>query len=490
MSGKLESQVISAPGFKGLNSQDASADLPDGFALTASNCVIDKFGRVGSRKGTTPLDATTIGKVEYLGEVNGSILVGTATAFYLNGIKAFDATKGHVTQSASIAFYQGGPSNLVLVSSVEVPLRFDGSKVTALAIAAYPPGMSVDDFKPSTIISGFGRLWAAGPNGGSILYFCDTLNPLNWATGSAGKLDLTTIVGEDTITGMAIHNNSIVIFLRNNILIYSGASNPAGLALTDTINGLGCIARFSIQCTGEDVIFLSRTGIRSLNRTVQEKSAPLSELSKNVRDALMEAVSASSEPSIKSVYSQENSFYLLSIPEATTTYCFDTRIQGQWRATTWTLAPTALLSTIKGALLFGGASGPLKYGGYNDSGKSFRMAYATSWITAGVPTTIKILKKLSTIVVGGGASLTLKTAWDYRPHSVVRSLPIKGRPVSLFGQALFGQALFARGPTINSTGVSAGGSGCALQVSVEADVYNEAVSIQTIGLYMKIGKSL
>ena len=46
----LQPYAITAPGFYGLNTQDSSLDLASGFALSAVNCVIDQYGRVGSRK--------------------------------------------------------------------------------------------------------------------------------------------------------------------------------------------------------------------------------------------------------------------------------------------------------------------------------------------------------------------------------------------------------------------------------------------------------
>lgn len=491
MSSPLQSQAIAAPGFKGLNSQDASADLPEGYALTASNCVIDKFGRIGSRKGLLPIGPQTLGKVTFLGEVRGVQIEASNTAFTVNGVFAYAAVDGHETQGATMALNVGGAEYLVMSSSSAVPLIFDGAVVTPLAITGHPPGLSAADFRPSIITTGFGRLWAAGPGGGTVVYFSDTLNPRNWSSGVAGRLDLTSVVGEDTITGIVMHNNSLVIFLRNNILIYSGAAAPASMALSDTINGLGCIAKYSIQRTGEDVIFLSRTGVRSLNRTIQEKSAPLNDLSKNVRDELMLAVSESIESGVRSTYSPENSFYLLAIPEAGVTYCFDTRIPGQWRATTWTVTPSALRTTKLGAVLFGGANGVLLYAGASDSGKSFRMVYSTSWITAGAPTVIKILKKLSSVLVGGGGiSVVVKTAWDYRAYSQAHLITMGKYPLFLYGKALFGKALYARGPVIENSTINVGGSGRALQLTLEAEIIEESLSIQSLGLYMKVGKSL
>ena len=58
MAQQLQTFSITAPGFYGLNTQDSSLDLASGFALVANNCVIDKYGRIGARKGWTPKHET------------------------------------------------------------------------------------------------------------------------------------------------------------------------------------------------------------------------------------------------------------------------------------------------------------------------------------------------------------------------------------------------------------------------------------------------
>ena len=55
---------IQAPGFYGLNLQDSSVQLSSGFALEANNCVIDKYGRIGARKGWVPVNSTEIASGE------------------------------------------------------------------------------------------------------------------------------------------------------------------------------------------------------------------------------------------------------------------------------------------------------------------------------------------------------------------------------------------------------------------------------------------
>src|SRR6056300_237876 len=53
MAKNLLSASVAAPGFYGLNTQESSVTLAAGFALQADNCVIDKYGRLGARKGWT-----------------------------------------------------------------------------------------------------------------------------------------------------------------------------------------------------------------------------------------------------------------------------------------------------------------------------------------------------------------------------------------------------------------------------------------------------
>ena len=59
MSKPITTYSISAPGFYGLNTQDSPLDLASGFASVATNCVIDQFGRIGSRKGFSRVNSAS-----------------------------------------------------------------------------------------------------------------------------------------------------------------------------------------------------------------------------------------------------------------------------------------------------------------------------------------------------------------------------------------------------------------------------------------------
>ncbi len=60
-------------------------------------------------------------------------------------------------------------------------------------------------------------------------------------------------------------------------------------------------------------------------RTIQEKSAPMRDISANVRDDLVLEISGETAAGIKAVYSDKEAFYLLSLPVRQLVYCFDMR---------------------------------------------------------------------------------------------------------------------------------------------------------------------
>ncbi len=61
MAQELKSINLVAPGFKGINTEDAPLAQDPSFAEVADNAVIDKRGRVAARKG---LDVVTTTKTE------------------------------------------------------------------------------------------------------------------------------------------------------------------------------------------------------------------------------------------------------------------------------------------------------------------------------------------------------------------------------------------------------------------------------------------
>jgi hypothetical protein len=328
------------------------------------------------------------------------------------------------------------------------------------------------------------------------VWFSDILAGHVWDTGTAGflRIDQVWQNGADNITGLAAHNGFLFIFGKNNILVYANATSPADLVLSDSITGIGCIARDSIQNTGSDIIFLSSTGVRSVLRTIQEKSAPLRDLSKNVRNDLMQAVNGEVVSKIKSVYSPFDSFYLLTMPSLQQVYCFDTKAalqDGSARVTLWSsINPKSFCFTSDRALLLGQTGFVGKYNSYLDNGVPYRFQYFTNHTDLGAPTVTSILKKLSVVVIGGtNQFVTIKWGYDFNSNYRAQNVKIPDQGFnSYYGVSEYGVATYSNGVLQQTLTAYPTGSGTVVQTGYEADINGAPLSIQKIEIAAKQGK--
>lgn len=521
MSQPLQTASISAPGFYGLNTQDSPLDLASGFALVATNCVIDQYGRIGSRKGWSALNSSTgnlgsnpVGVIHELVETDGALtvlLAGNNKLFKLGTSNALTeltygggGTAPTITASnwacASLNgityFFQAGHDPLIFDPAVSTTTYRRVTEKSGYA-GTVPAG--------NIVLSAYGRLWVADTaTNNTTVYFSDLLSGHIWTGGTSGTLRINDYWpnGADNISGLAAHNNFLVIFGQRQILVYTGASNPAAptFTLADTVAGIGCIARDSIQSTGKDVLFLSNSGVRSFARTVIEKSVPIGDLSKNVRSDFMNIVAAETAANIKSVYSETEAFYLITMPFSKEVYCFDTRTQlqdGSFRVTNWdSIEPTALLSRRNGDVLLGKTGYVAKYTGAQDNTSSYRMLYYTNHSDLGNASVTSVLKKLKVIVIGGtNQFVTMKWGFEFSANYLSNNVKIPTQSVSEYGIAEYGAnatvvAQYADGVALQLLSASASGSGKIVQTGYEADINGSGLSIQRIEIQYKDGKTV
>ena len=517
MSQVLQTAAVSAPGFFGLNTQDSPLDLASGFALVATNCVIDQFGRIGARKGWSRVNASSgnlgandVGVIHELVQSDGTLTVlfaGNNKLFKLDGSNAVvELTYGGGGSAPTIT-----ASNWSVASLNGITYFFQ----TGHDPLIYDPAVSTTTFRrvseksgyvgtvPSgdIVISAFGRLWVANTaTVKNVVYFSDLLAGHIWATGTSGSLNVDRVWpnGSDEVQGLAAHNGFLIIFGKRQILVYADATTPATMSLSDTVGGIGCIARDSIQSTGKDVLFLSNSGVRSFARTIIEKSAPLGDLSKNVRNDLMNIVAGEVLANIKSVYSEKEAFYLLTLPSVKEVYCFDTRQQlqdGAFRVTVWdSIEPTALLSRRNGDLLIGKNGFIGKYGTYQDYTSLYRMLYYTNHADLGNQNVTSLLKRLKVVVIGGtNQFVTIKWGFDFLANYQAANVLIPTQSVSEYGVAEYGAngspvAQYSEGVALQTLSTSASGSGKIVQTGYETNINGSPLSIQRIEIQSKDGK--
>lgn len=511
MVAKLLTTSIAAPGFMGLNTQDSSVSLEAGFATVANNCVIDKFGRIGARKGWTAAHASNAdlgtANVKAIGELidaagNSYVLAaGNNKLFKLVGstLSVLTYGGGGVAPTITDSNWQMAPLNgcLYLYQAGHDPLVFDPAvSTTQYRRVSEKTGYVGTVSQNNCVISAYGRTWSANNSAHkSMVQFSDLLAGHVLSTGTAGTLDITEIwpAGADEIIALAAHNGFLIIFGRRQILIYSNATDPFNLSLSDAITGTGCIARDSVVPTGSDIIFLSESGVKSLMRTIQEKSAPLRDLSANVRDDLVAEALLETANDIKAVYSDKDAFYLLSFPDRQLVYCFDTRVtlqNGANRVTTWdNLVPYAFCYTRSKELLVGKEGYIGKYDTYLDNANTYTMKYYTNYFDFQSPTVVKIMKKVGVTVIGGqGYPVVLKFGFDYSDILNSRQFNLANASVAEYNIAEYALAEYG-GSAFDNKIINIGGSGKVIQLGFETIVNQKPVSIQKLDVYVKTGKT-
>ena len=508
MAQQLQNITVAAPGFAGLNTQDSPIGVDPSFAAVADNCVIDKLGRIGARKGW---EAVSTNGSSVLGSSRGIEMVyeyidnsGDKRIISAGNNKLFTGTT--TLTDATPTGYTPTANNWKAVTLNDHVYLFQrdheyvlgtdhGGSFVLEEHSAHSHATGTPP-EANEVLAAYGRLWAADITGNKhTVYWSDTLNGHHWTGGTSGSLDVTTVwpTGFDEITALAAHNGFLIIFGKKSILVYSGASSPATMTLTDTVEGVGCIARDSVQHTGTDILFLSETGVRSFGRTIQEKSMPMRDISKNVRTDLLNLVSLQTNP-IKSLYSSEEAFYLLTLPDSNTVYCFDMRTalpDGSQRATTWSgMYPLSFAVLEGGEIYIGISSGIVEYKGYMDGTNKYEMRYFSNPMDFGNTSNLKFLKKFNMTIIGGqNTPTTLNWGYDYTANYTKQAFTFGSSNIGEYGVSEYNTtAEYTSSILINTPKVNTSGSGEVVTIGIEAEVNGAAFSIQKIDIHALLGR--
>jgi hypothetical protein len=510
MAQPLQSINLVAPGFKGINTEDSPLAQDPSFAETADNAVIDKRGRVAARKGHVVLttDKTELGtaSIRTIKEFRDN--AGNTKIFSVGNNKILSGTTTLVDETP--AAYTITEDNWKLVDFNDKiyffqrdyqPLVYDNTSgvVSRLSTVAGSAGVTSAMYG-NEVLAAYGRLWTADiTDDKSTVYWSDLLIGQDWSGGTSGSINISKVWpdGYDEIVALAAHNNSLIIFGTHSIVIYGGADAPASMQLTDTISGVGCVDRDTVQNTGTDILFLSYTGLRSIGRTIQEKSAPISSLSSNITKDIIFSLQNETE-FYRTVYSPEENFYLLSFVGQNIIYCFDVRGQlenGAYRVTRWlSTGFSAFTRTDTGTLYIGTSNGISEYSGYSDNNTTYRFTYYSPSLTFDNPARVKMLKKIKPTIVGANnADVFLKWAYDFNTVYNTEKLDLlAGGVVGEFNISEYNtNAQYTTGSLVTSRrNVNTTGYGTTISVGMEADINGSALSLQEINVMALIGKIL
>ena len=502
--------TIAAPAFRGLNTQDSPLSLDASYASVADNCVIDQYGRIGSRKGftavttsTTPIDGSNgIEAIkEYINPTGANVILSAGNNKIFTGTTTLtDATPAAYTITANNWKMVNFNDHLYMFQLGYEPLVYSAHAgvVETMSAHAHSTGTPPEG---NEVLAAFGRLWVADfSTDKSTIYWSDLLNGSGWSGGSTGSIDISKVWpnGLDEIVALAAHNGFLIIFGKNSIVVYQGASDPTTMSLTDTIANVGCIGRDTVQSTGTDLIFMSSEGLRSFGRTIQEKSMPVRDISKNVRNDLLYINAQQVNSPIRSIYSPEEAFYLLSFSDSKYVYCFDMRTaleDGAHRVTTWSdTTLRAFERTQNGLLYVGNTNGIATYSNYQDYGQSYDMSYFSNPLSFGDSSRLKILKEIIVTFIGGqGAQAVVNWGYDYSQAYTKQVVEINsGSKTAYYNENEYNVSTSEYSPSIivDRPKTKTTGSGTVVTIGVDATINQNALSLQELNIQALIGRMI
>ena len=357
--------------------------------------------------------------------------------------------------------------------------------------------------------SAFGRLWAQKADTGTgqnIVSYCALLDETHWSTG-AGEINVigtasAVSTGFDKLTAISSFDGYLVAFLRDSIVIYDSPEAPGSLAIEQIIQGIGCIARDSVQQVGDDVYFLSDSGIRSLKQVVfTANRVEMKEVTKIVRRDLVDSMNSPTGnlAKIRTTYNPKEGQYWIKAPggdiwvvnnhslQEEDTLRITKFVDTDWYSFVYFEGDTFLASN--------GCIG--KYDGYNDidttssppSSKTYSCVWQSNYADFDT-SKLKILKNVGIQVLGAsGQQITLD--WDFDQGAQVgsRQLTIPGAGnLAEWGEAEWNIAEWAGSISLDKLRTSASRMGRAVSLGISFASDGNAVSVEQLSLFAKLGR--
>ena len=489
MAKQITYQPLSDLGLNGLNTQHNPATLDHSWLTKAENVVLRESGRITFRKGLKQKvapngsDAAIGSMTEHNDQGTNKIFASYGTSIYTvdftSPATAFpssgDDVKHTVADTTGDWQFVNFNDRLHCFHTGVIPQRYDGSLGAGSKWTAHAtdPASIATLFDPSCGMGYYGRIWAGGvAEAKDVVYYSNLLDGDDWTGGDTGLLDLAKVWGTDEVVALAPFYGKLVIFGKNNIVIYDSPDVVGSLALNEVIRGIGLVSRDTVQAIGDDLVFLSNTGLRSLGRTTEKDKLPLTDLSVNIKDRLIRNIGQSTN--VKSVYVENEGIYIMSFVDKNINYVFDFKHitpNEAPRVTTWTFdndrEPASMIYTeLYSGLLVGQKDGSIAgYEQWYDTDLagastytdfSYTWSLETVWVDLGETVAASLLKRLFMVLEGGsGATMGLKWYGDFSPTSSTTT-SIVLNPVTTGSTSLWGASSSLYGAT-DAGGSHAGG---------------------------------
>ena len=561
MAKPLQTLLVRAPSFEGLNTEDSPLGQTLTFALSADNAVIDRLGRLGSRLAFAAdtqtinvqytTDPTTVRTEKNVTQIGGGDLNGKFIILCVVQVTQYNPDNNVVDTNYFVCRRDGDTltelplppgipgqvqvgqadivyfnDNLYVFSAGNPALIYDDVNNEMKAMSTEPnwlppqvdSGNLADQIDGDIALSAYGRLWVTGVGADyNKIYYSDLLIANQWYDGKAeptdsqntgGIIDVSEFWpnGGDRIVSLAAHNNFLIVFGRESILIYANAASgdPAaegGIFLQDSMMNLGSVGRDAVVNTGSDVLFVDDSGLRSLSRTIQEKSVPIGDVSRNVRGDIRRVIGEADQNRIALSYWPSESVIVCLFPDTAQAFVASANAPsstGGLKMTKWNRCFFNKMFYYENqgttAVYLGGntdQNGLLKYEGYTEwNGQAFTFKYSSMPLDFGEPAKDKFMKSIDYTIFSLFEETNATARWGYDGNlSRKKAIDIDALIPAYYNEATFGDTTFgASGSTIRRYRVNTRGSGSMARIGLDIKILGNEVSVQEINVQTLLGR--
>ncbi len=500
---------LTAPGFAGLRTEQEGSVQGQEWATTLNNAIFDEAGRCAIRKGwlsqtTTPVTGVVMRVHEFLKADKTSEMIFSTDADIFAGITAPASVEGTLAiAEGNIKFVNFANECIALGTGTSSnPSAYTGSgNFTTITVAS--------GTAPTSGIgtAAFGRLWVVDSDGNTIRYSA-IIDKTKWAVvDGGGTIDMAKVWpnGVDTVMAIEEMAGDLVIFGRNNIVIWtdgSGSSlgiDPTNIYVSDTIGNTGAVSQFAITKAVGDLWFLSPSGVQRLSRVLQDKTTPTQNLSKNVQAKLLAYLdNETDDDDITMTYSPREDLVLLVFPASNKVVTFNTKESlqdGTYRVTEWSTTLQTATYRADGRDYIGSLTGTvgelMLYSGFTDDGASYDFSYESGWLDFGqeVAQYVKFVKRLTSFVfVQADTTLNFSLYYDFNTNPSSVPVAAAGAGGAEYSEAEWSEDEYSGGVTIRSLSVPGSGSGQYIKVGCNLDTASGQFALQQINLYVRVGR--
>jgi len=188
-------------------------------------------------------------------------------------------TVGGVGKVRFLKYDFDGTEKLMMVDGTGKPFRFDGTTFEQLtSLSADTSGSSfIVNFKNHIVLG----------NGKKIIFSAPYEDDDFTIANGGGIINVA-----DTITGLIVFREQLIIFSESSINVINGNS-VADFTMQPVSRDLGCVATDTIQEIGGDIIFLGPDGLRLFSATDRIGDFSLAAVSKTIQVEILDLITSS-----------------------------------------------------------------------------------------------------------------------------------------------------------------------------------------------------